>query len=234
LGKRISHVGFAAGFGAVFGTPIAGAVFAMEVLAVGRVQYLALVPCLGAALLADWTCQSLGIHHVAYLTQSAPSAVGSCQLRILREVSGMRYERVHTIGEIYDGVRTGTADLNGAPHYFASQFDETEDEYSGSFKLYPVEPEFMHRALRQWVIFRTWELKFHEGKAELRPHPRHGQIDAEYDELQLWLQDQIPRLQAVSGLYMAGFRVLPGQDNLSPGILRELEVTWSQIPENAP
>ncbi len=58
--------GIAAGFGAVFGTPIAGAVFAMEVLAVGRVQYRALVPCLGAALLADWTCQTIGIHHTAY------------------------------------------------------------------------------------------------------------------------------------------------------------------------
>lgn len=64
--RVILMAGIAAGFGAVFGTPIAGAVFAMEVLAVGRMQYLALVPCLGAALLADWTCQSLGIHHVAY------------------------------------------------------------------------------------------------------------------------------------------------------------------------
>lgn len=62
----ILMAGIAAGFGAVFGTPIAGAVFAMEVLAVGRVQYRALVPCLGAALLADWTCQTIGVHHVAY------------------------------------------------------------------------------------------------------------------------------------------------------------------------
>ena len=42
--------GIAAGFGAVFGTPIAGAVFALEVLAIGRVKYRALVPCLVAAL----------------------------------------------------------------------------------------------------------------------------------------------------------------------------------------
>jgi H+/Cl- antiporter ClcA len=66
--------GIAAGFGAVFGTPIAGAVFAMEVLAVGRVQYRALVPCLGAALLADWTCQTIGVHHVAYHV-AAPAGV---------------------------------------------------------------------------------------------------------------------------------------------------------------
>ncbi|WP_237478616.1 DUF190 domain-containing protein [Lichenibacterium dinghuense] len=58
--------GIAAGFGAVFGTPVAGAVFALEVLAVGRVEYEALVPCVLAALIGDWTCQSWGITHVAY------------------------------------------------------------------------------------------------------------------------------------------------------------------------
>ncbi|MCJ2020925.1 voltage-gated chloride channel family protein [Methylobacterium sp. E-041] len=58
--------GIAAGFGAVFGTPIAGAVFALEVLAVGRVEYAALVPCLLAAVVGDWTCQAWGIHHGFY------------------------------------------------------------------------------------------------------------------------------------------------------------------------
>ncbi|MHB8285549.1 MAG: voltage-gated chloride channel family protein [Caulobacteraceae bacterium] len=58
--------GIAAGFGAVFGTPIAGAVFALEVLAVGRLQYGALVPCLAAAIIADWTCHAWGIHHTLY------------------------------------------------------------------------------------------------------------------------------------------------------------------------
>lgn len=62
----ILMAGIAAGFGAVFGTPIAGAIFAMEVLAVGRMQYRALVPCIAAALLADWTCQTIGIHHTLY------------------------------------------------------------------------------------------------------------------------------------------------------------------------
>ena len=58
--------GIAAGFGAVFGTPVAGAVFALEVLAVGRVQYQALVPCILAAIVGDWTCHTWGITHVAY------------------------------------------------------------------------------------------------------------------------------------------------------------------------
>jgi H+/Cl- antiporter ClcA len=58
--------GIAAGFGAVFGTPLAGAVFALEVLTIGRIQYAALVPCLAASLIADYTCRAWGIHHVEY------------------------------------------------------------------------------------------------------------------------------------------------------------------------
>jgi H+/Cl- antiporter ClcA len=58
--------GVAAGFGSVFGTPIAGAVFALEVLIVGRVQYDALVPCFFAAVVANWTCGAWGIGHTHY------------------------------------------------------------------------------------------------------------------------------------------------------------------------
>ncbi|RMB24870.1 H+/Cl- antiporter ClcA [Sphingomonas sp. PP-F2F-G114-C0414] len=66
-GTRILLMGgIAAGFGAVFGTPIAGAVFALEVLAIGRVEYRALVPCLVAALVGGWTCLAWGIHHGVY------------------------------------------------------------------------------------------------------------------------------------------------------------------------
>lgn len=65
--KRILLMcGMAAGFGAVFGTPIAGAVFAMEVLAIGRIKYEALIPCFIASVLADITCAAYGIHHTHY------------------------------------------------------------------------------------------------------------------------------------------------------------------------
>lgn len=58
--------GIAAGFGAVFGTPIAGAVFALEVLTIGRMQYEALLPSLLAAVIGDWTCHAWSIGHVQY------------------------------------------------------------------------------------------------------------------------------------------------------------------------
>jgi H+/Cl- antiporter ClcA len=56
----------AAGFGAVFGTPIAGAIFALEVLHTTRIRSTRLlVPCLLAALVGDRVTRALGIHHDA-------------------------------------------------------------------------------------------------------------------------------------------------------------------------
>lgn len=59
--------GMAAGFGAVFGTPVTGAIFALEVLASGRIRYDALIPCLIASVLADIVCSAYGIHHTHYV-----------------------------------------------------------------------------------------------------------------------------------------------------------------------
>lgn len=59
--------GMSAGFAAVFGTPVAGAIFALEVLFIGRIKYNALLPCLIAGIIAHITCLSLGIHHTKYI-----------------------------------------------------------------------------------------------------------------------------------------------------------------------
>jgi len=64
--RLLLMAGVAAGFGSVFGTPIAGAVFALEVLVIGRMQYDALIPCFIASLVAHWTCGAWGIGHTHY------------------------------------------------------------------------------------------------------------------------------------------------------------------------
>ena len=65
--KRILLMGgMAAGFGAVFGTPVTGAIFALEVLSSGKIRYDALLPCLVASLVADLTCSAYGIPHTRY------------------------------------------------------------------------------------------------------------------------------------------------------------------------
>ena len=70
--------GVAAGFGAVFGTPLAGAVFAMEVLAIGRMSYESLLPCLAASVIGDCTVRGWGIAHSHYyITSVVGSAVSA-------------------------------------------------------------------------------------------------------------------------------------------------------------
>jgi H+/Cl- antiporter ClcA len=74
--RIVLMMGIAAGFGAVFGTPVAGALFALEVLFIGRINHTALLPCLMAGLLADIVCSAWGIHHTAYHIAFAHSAAG--------------------------------------------------------------------------------------------------------------------------------------------------------------
>jgi len=64
--RMILTAGVAAGFGAVFGTPLTGAIFAMEVLTIGRIQYDALLPALIASIIGDVTVAAWGVHHTAY------------------------------------------------------------------------------------------------------------------------------------------------------------------------
>ena len=54
----------AGGFGSVFGVPLAGCVFALEVQAVGRIRYDAIVPAMTASLVGDLVVRALGVHHI--------------------------------------------------------------------------------------------------------------------------------------------------------------------------
>ncbi|WP_084452009.1 voltage-gated chloride channel family protein [Roseateles chitosanitabidus] len=64
--------GISAGFASVFGTPLAGAIFGLEVLAIGRLRYDALLPCVVAAVVADQVTGLWGVHHVHYAAGALP------------------------------------------------------------------------------------------------------------------------------------------------------------------
>lgn len=68
--RLLLMAGIAAGFGAIFGTTFAGVVFALEVLLVGRLSVPAVLPCLVASFLADWTCHAWGASHTLYAITS--------------------------------------------------------------------------------------------------------------------------------------------------------------------
>lgn len=68
LRHQLLAAGVAGGFGSVFGTPIAGAVFGLEFIVLGRIEYRALVPALIASIAGDLTTRGLGIEHTIYPT----------------------------------------------------------------------------------------------------------------------------------------------------------------------
>lgn len=63
----------AAGFGSVFGTPLAGAIFGLEVIVIGKMKYDAIFPAFLSAILADYVTRSWGVGHTEYVIQNIPS-----------------------------------------------------------------------------------------------------------------------------------------------------------------
>ena len=65
--------GVSAGFASVFGTPLAGAVFGLEVFLIGRIRYDAIVPSFLAAVGADLVTRAWGVGHTPYPQLAAPA-----------------------------------------------------------------------------------------------------------------------------------------------------------------
>jgi H+/Cl- antiporter ClcA len=74
--RLLLMAGISAGFASVFGTPLAGAVFGLEVLMVGRMRYDALWPCFVAAILADQVTRLWGIQHAHDVVGLIPALSG--------------------------------------------------------------------------------------------------------------------------------------------------------------
>jgi H+/Cl- antiporter ClcA len=70
--RMVLMAGISAGFASVFGTPLAGAVFALEVLAIGRMRLDALLPCVIAAIVADQVGLWWGVQHTPYNVDVVP------------------------------------------------------------------------------------------------------------------------------------------------------------------
>lgn len=58
--------GVSSGFGVVFGTPIAGTVFGLEVHSVGKMRYEAIIPCLISSYIGTYISELFNIHHTNY------------------------------------------------------------------------------------------------------------------------------------------------------------------------
>jgi H+/Cl- antiporter ClcA len=71
--RQLLAAGIAGGFGSVFGTPIAGTLFGLEVVTIGKMEYDALFPALVASIVGDVVTRALGVSHTHYPSPAALS-----------------------------------------------------------------------------------------------------------------------------------------------------------------
>lgn len=72
--------GMAAGFGSVFGTPLAGAVFGLEVFIIGKMSYEAIFPSFLSSIIADevtrnWWGVTHSVYHVSHIPEATLSNI---------------------------------------------------------------------------------------------------------------------------------------------------------------
>ena len=70
--RIVLMAGISAGFASIFGTPLAGTIFGLEVLAIGRLRYDAIFPCMIAAIVANQVTLLWGVHHVRDIVAFIP------------------------------------------------------------------------------------------------------------------------------------------------------------------
>lgn len=97
-------------------------------------------------------------------------------------------EKVYVANDWYDGPRAGVADIKGLLHRFKSLFDEKDDEYLGTFMIWPIDEESLNLEIEQWCIFVNWNFLYESGEADVESHPGNGGINRRWDEIEMLLK----------------------------------------------
>lgn len=78
--------GMSAGFSALFGTPAAAAIFAIEVTVIGITHYSAIVPCVMSALIAKMIADKFGVAPTAFSVSFVPQFNASSSETLLKVI----------------------------------------------------------------------------------------------------------------------------------------------------
>ncbi|MBW6411732.1 voltage-gated chloride channel family protein [Clostridium weizhouense] len=81
--KIILMCGISSGFSSVFGTPLAGTIFGLEVAALGTMSYQALIPCFASAFVGNIVTTAFGVHHSHYTILQVPTITYIVVLKLI-------------------------------------------------------------------------------------------------------------------------------------------------------
>lgn len=107
--RIILMAGISSGFASVFGTPLAGTVFGLEVAALGLMSYEALIPAFTASIVGDVMVSILGVHHTHYNVVGVPDLTYITIIKIAFAAilfgltSKLFSELTHKLKEVFTG-----------------------------------------------------------------------------------------------------------------------------------
>ena len=134
-------------------------------------------------------------------------------------------EIVFTVTDYYDGPRQGIANYQGTPHFYECIFDSATNDYSDLYRLTALDELVFRLALEKWEIWRRWELAFHTGKTNMESHPALPEDAARHEELEQLLGNALQ--SSPSAITRVGKFSALGHSELPPGMLRQLQVRWT-------
>lgn len=95
----------------------------------------------------------------------------------------MKWEKVHTVEDIFDIPRAGMADYRGHPYMFECEFDDSNDSFTEIFRLIPVESQLFNLVLERWEMWKRWRSAFDQRSTTRGTHPVLSEDRAQYLEL---------------------------------------------------
>lgn len=82
--KILLMCGISGGFGSIFGTPLAGTIFGLEVIAIGMISHKALLPCFAASFTGDIVASRVWkVHHIHYQVDAFPAIDALVLLKVV-------------------------------------------------------------------------------------------------------------------------------------------------------
>jgi hypothetical protein len=106
------------------------------------------------------------------------------------------FEPVYAVFDYYDQPRVGVASCAGQPHLFESEWDEAEDDFLSSFKLWPVDDTTLDLVKDQWAMWLRWDQAFHSGRTDLSTHPALPEDRPRWDDLKVAAEERFQKAKA--------------------------------------
>lgn len=84
IDRRILIIsGISGGFGSAFGVPIAGTIFGMEVISLGKMKYEAIVPCFVSSFVGHLVTKAWGVTHEHHVIEDIPSLTAPNIMKVI-------------------------------------------------------------------------------------------------------------------------------------------------------